>query len=198
MTSVPANSIDFPMKELLSFLSTIQPLSPALRAHLESILQFRELKKKELLLDIGQVCRNISFVESGLFRCYYLNGTKQVCSWFMKEGDVITSVGSFYSQQPSYECIEALEPCRIYYISFEQLQAIYFDFPEFNFTGRVLTEKYYQLWEQQRYMLKMARVRERYKYLLEHHADLERRVPRGYLASYLGITQETLSRLRKG
>jgi CRP-like cAMP-binding protein len=183
------------MKELFSFLSSIHPMPRALRAHLRSILQVRELMKKELLLDIGQVCHNIYFVESGLFRCYYLGRGKEVCSWFMKEGDVIASVGSFYSQMPGCECIQALEPCKVRYISFEQLQHIYRHYPEFNFIGRVLTEKYYQLWDERIRLLLMDRVRERYDYLLDHHPELEKRVPRGDLASYLGISLETLSRM---
>jgi CRP-like cAMP-binding protein len=186
------------MTELLSFLSSIHPLSPELRAHLESILRVQECKKKELLLEIGQVCRNIYFVESGLFRCYYLNKAKEVCSWFMKEGDVIASVGSFYRQRPSYERIQALEASKAYYISFDQLQEIYIRYPEFNYHGRVLTEKYYQLWDERLYLLQMDRVKERYLYLLEHHPELESRVPRRDLASWLGITLETLSRMGRG
>jgi CRP-like cAMP-binding protein len=183
------------MNELLAYLWSIHPMSPELQAHLHSILRVQECKKKTLLLDIGQICRNIYFVESGLFRCYYLNKGKEVCSWFMKEGDVIASVGSFYSQKPGYERIQALEPCRVHYISYEELQEIYLRYPEFNFIGRVLTEKYYKLWDQRLHLLQMDRVKERYQYLLEHHPELERRVPRRDLASWLGVTLETLSRM---
>lgn len=183
------------MKKLLSFLSSIHPMSPGLEDHLESILQIRHIRKKEFLLEIGQVSRYISFIEKGLFRCYYLEETKQVCSWFMKEGDVIASVGSFYRQQPSYECIQALEDSRVYFITFDQLQHIYRDYPEFNFTGRVLTEKYYQLADERLYSLKMKTASKRYQYLLDHYPDLMRRVPKAHLASYLAITPETLSRI---
>jgi CRP/FNR family transcriptional regulator, anaerobic regulatory protein len=198
LTGSTQTFIEFCMKEILDFLSAIQPLSPDLRAQLEKILLSRELGKKELLLDVGQVCRNICFVESGLFRCYYISRGKEVCSWFMKERDVIASVGSFYRQRPSYERIQALEPSRIYYISHQELQDIYEDYPEFNLHGRKLTEQYYQLWDEQLRLLRMERVQERYQYMLEHHPELERRVPRGCMASYLGITQETLSRMGRG
>jgi hypothetical protein len=90
-----------------------------------------------------------------------------------------------------------LEPSLVSYISDEQIQQIYTRSFEMNFIGRVLTEKYYQLCDERIYILRMARVAQRYKYLLENHAELVRRVPRGYIASYLNITLETLSRISK-
>jgi len=62
----------------------------------------------------------------------------------MKEGDVIVSVESFFSQKQSYESIQALEDCILYYITYDELQFVYNHFPEFNFIGRVLVEKYYE------------------------------------------------------
>jgi hypothetical protein len=110
------------------------------------------------------------------------NCIREVCSWFMKEGDVIASVSSFYSQKPSYKRIQALVPCQGHYLSHEELQEIFLPYPEFNFIGQVLTEKYYQLWDERLHLLQMDRVKERYLYLLEHHPELERRVPRRDLA----------------
>jgi len=73
----------------------------------------------------------------------------------MKESDVIISIESLFRQRPSYEWIQALEDTVLYGITFNQLQQIYRTFPEFNFVGRVVLERYYQLWAQQLYALRM-------------------------------------------
>ena len=111
----------------------------------------------------------------------------------MKEGDVIISVESFYRQVKSYESIQALEDCIVWYISFEELKSIYRAFPEFNFVGRVLTEKYYCLSEQRLYSMRMMRSNERYRYLMDHNPELILRVPAKYIASYLGLSEAHLS-----
>lgn len=184
------------MENILHYLHSIHPLSPALVDYLQSHLKIRELQKRAYLLRTGQVCRTISFIQKGLLRCFNLNGEHEVCSWFMTEGDVIISVESFYHQKASYEAIQALEDCTLYYITYSELQHIYRTFPEFNFIGRVLTEKYYCLSERRAYSLRMQRSQQRYEYLMENHPELLLRVPAKDLASYLGMTKVTMSKLR--
>ena len=111
----------------------------------------------------------------------------------MKQGDVIISIESFFQQEKSYESIQALEDCTLFYIQYEELNYIYQNFPEFNFIGRVLTEKYYQLWAMQLHAIRMKQAPERYEWLIENHSELILRVPAKYLASYLGITEVMLS-----
>ncbi len=81
-------------------------------------------------------------------------------------------------------------------MDYDELQYIYRHFPEFNFIGRVLTEKYYCQSEQRLFSLRMQRSQEKYDYLIAHHPDLILRVPAKYIASYLGITEVTLSRIK--
>ena len=184
------------MEKLFHLLSGIHSLSPALQEELMARLSQRELSRKDYLLKAGHICRSICFVEKGLLRCFYNKGDTEVCSWFMKEGDVIVSIESFFQQKKSYESIQALEDCSLLCIDYSQLQAIYRNFPEFNFIGRVLTEKYYVLWAQQLYGLRMQSSQERFHWLLENFPDLFLRVPSKYLASYLGITEVTLSNIK--
>ncbi|HVM86878.1 MAG TPA: Crp/Fnr family transcriptional regulator [Puia sp.] len=184
------------MEKLLQFLQAIHPLSNGLLQFLSDTLAYRELAKKQYLLHSGQTCRNIYFIESGLLRCFYLHNGAEVCSWFMKEHDVIVSVESFFYQKPSYESIQAIESCCLHYITYDQLQYAYKHFPEFNYTARVLTEKYYAMSEQRLYAIRMQRASERYAYLLKNHPEFILRVPSKFIASYLGITEVTLSTLK--
>ena len=184
------------MEKLLGFLESIHPMTDGLKQHLASILKVKELPRKEYLLKPGHVSRKICFIGQGLLRCFYIKDGHDVSSWFMKEGDVIVSVESFFTQKPSYESIQALEDSIIYYITYDELQFVYKNFLEFNFIGRVLLEKYYTLSEQRLFSLRMQRAQERYDYLLEHHSELLLRVPAKYLASYLGITEVTMSKIK--
>jgi len=181
------------MELLLQYLNSIYPLSAPCITQLSVLLKERTIEKKNFLLKAGHVCHSIYFIQQGLLRCYYLKADTEVCSWFMKEGDIIISVESFYRQIKSYESIQALEDCTVWYVTYEELEAIYNSFPEFNFVGRVLTEKYYCLSEQRLYSMRMMRSDERYHYLLEHSPELILRVPAKYLASYLGLSEAHLS-----
>jgi CRP-like cAMP-binding protein len=176
------------MELLLNFLNSIHELSPALREHLLQVLRTKQFRKKDILLKAGHISRYIYFVEKGILRCYYIRNNVEISSWFMKEGDVIASVESFFRQSESYENIQALEDCTLHYISYEELQFIYKHFPEFNYTGRLLAEKYYTLSEQRLYAMRMMRSQERYDFLLKHNPELFLRVSARQLASYLGIT----------
>ena len=184
------------MEDLLHYLNGIYPLSENLVAYLNVNLKTRLLTKKEFLLKKGHISRDICFINKGLLRCFYLIDEKEVCSWFMKEGDVIVSVESFFNQIKSYEFIQALDDCILHYITYDELQYIYHHFPEFNFVGRVVIQQYYTLSEQRLYSMRMQRSVDRYAYLMKHHAELILRVPSKFLASYLGITEVTLSNIK--
>lgn len=149
-----------------------------------------------MLLKAGHICRNIYFIDQGLLRCFYMQNGQEVCSWFMKEGDVIISVESFFDQRESYESIQALEDTALRYISFTELQHVYRNFPEFNYIGRELVQRYYKLSEQRLHSLRMLRAAERYEILRNFHPELVLRVEQKYLASYLGITEQYLSMLK--
>jgi CRP-like cAMP-binding protein len=173
-------------------------MSEELKHYLLMNLDTKEVKKKEILLRAGRICQHIYFIEKGLLRCYYMQGQHEVCSWFMKEGDVIASVESFFDQKESYESIQAVEDSVVHYISFQQLQYVYQTFIEFNYVGRELVQKYYKLSEQRLYSLRMQQAGERYQWLLNHHPELVLRVPAKFIASYLGIDETTLSKIKNG
>jgi CRP/FNR family transcriptional regulator, anaerobic regulatory protein len=184
------------MDAVLRFLNSIYPLSQSLIEHLITVLKTKQLAKRDYLLRAGHICQKICFIEKGLLRCFYEQGESEVSSWFMSQGDVIVSVESFFKQAPSYESIQALESTVIHYITYQELQFIYKNFLEFNFVARVLAEHYYTLSEQRLYSLRMQRSQERYEHLLKKFPELILRVPSKYIASYLGISEETLSRIK--
>lgn len=184
------------MENIISFLNSIFPLSRGVQQYLSSCLLSKDFNKKQLLLKRGSIAKEIYFIESGFVRSFYMSREKEITAWFMKEGDVVISVESFFRQVASQESIQAIEDTTVVYISYSDLMYMYNHFPEFNFIGRVLTEKYYMLSEQRLHSIRMQQAGERYQYLLNHHPEIIQRAPATYIASYLGITLETLSRVK--
>ena len=184
------------MKELLSLFNNISPLSPSLQQYLSENLKTIILNKKDYLLQAGNVCRHIWFIKRGLLRCYYIQDEQEICSKFLKEGDIIVSASSFFLQKEANEFIQAIENATLWYICYDELQHIYKNFPEFNTIARVITTKSYLLSEQRISFIRMKQAADRYNLMLENYPDLVLRVPSKYLASYLSISEETLSRIR--
>lgn len=177
-------------------LNNIHPLSPGLHQYLSQKLKSTTIAKKAFLLRPGQVSRHIYFIRTGLLRCYYIQNKQEVCSKFLKEGDIIVSASSFFLQKESYEAVQALENAVLWSISYDELQYIYKSFPEFNVIARVLSIKSYLLSEQRLNFIRMKNAADRYTSMLEHFPELVLRVPSKYLASYLSVSVETLSRIR--
>ena len=184
------------MHDFLTVLQSLGPVSAALQADLLAAVRREELPAHHLLLRPGQIAGRLYFVERGLVRGYALYNGHEVSSWFMREGEFVISVVSFLTQIPSTEYLELLEATVVHSVSKKQLDALYQKFPEFNYFGRLLTERYYVQSEQRAYQLRTLPAAERYAWLLSSFPGILQRVSLRHIASHLGIAAETLSRLR--
>lgn len=185
------------MQKVLDILNSIRQLSPELIAHLQCVLKHAEFPRRSTLQAQGKICNKIWFIEEGVLGIFYERNGKQSCSWFMMEGDVMTAVRSFFSQLKSHETIVTLEDSTVWYITYDELQYIYENFLEFNYHGRVLTEKYHQLGEHRLYLLHNQTAVQKYQYLIDNFPNIIRRISNTHIASYLGITQQRLSDIKK-
>lgn len=184
------------MERLFQYLSSYHPLSWELRQRLMEILKFRRFRKREFLLQEGQVSENIYFIEKGLIRCYQLREGNQVSSWFMKEGDVAVAVESFFGRTPSYQYIQTLEETDVYYITHSELQATCKEFNEFYIHRCLILEKYYMLSEHRHFALQGQTAVEKYKYLIDDFPDLLKRVSSKYIASFVGLSEVHFSAIK--
>ncbi|MEO6520992.1 MAG: Crp/Fnr family transcriptional regulator [Mucilaginibacter sp.] len=184
---------------LLHILNLIQPLSARLQARFLSCITEKKLPKKHKLLLGGQTANAIYFIKSGFARAFYHTRSGKECtSWFMGTGDIMISVYSFYSRQPAQETIELLEDSTIQFMSWSDVQGIYADFPEFNYHGRLLTEKYYIASEQRATLLRTGTAAERYALLLKSYPQILLKASLLQIASYLNVSHEALCRIRSG
>ena len=155
-----------------------------------------EVNKGQIILYEGRIAKKLYFVEQGLL-CGKLNRNgKEIINWFAFENQFVTSMYSFIAQKPSFENIQTLEKCYLYEISYENLQLLYKNIPTFEKLGRILTEQYYIQLEERTLSLQYLSSSEKYKQFLNKEPELYNRISLGQLSSYLGISQETLSRIR--
>ncbi|MGB8190463.1 MAG: Crp/Fnr family transcriptional regulator [Chitinophagaceae bacterium] len=183
------------MEQIIQYLNSFYPLPESLKQEIRQLLKHRQLPRKSFLLKAGQVSQLLCFIEKGLLRTFYIKDDKEINTWFLMEGDVAISMHSFFGQAPSTQSIQALEETSIYYITNAELQNLY-RHQEFNIIGRRITETYSQQWTQQLQSIKSQTATERYDWLMEHRPQLVLRLPAKYIASYLGITDVTLSKIR--
>ena len=185
------------MEEILAYLRSIYPmLSEECLNFLRDVVKKRMLKRNEHLLRPGEVCRNLYFIKKGLMRCYYVLEGRELTDWVFSESAAVVSVDSFYDQVASVEFVQALEPCELYYISFDNLELAYRRYVEFNFVGRVLTLKYLRIWHDLVRKIRALEAEERYLLLQEEQPELVLRVKQKVLATWLDMHPGTLSRLR--
>lgn len=184
------------MDALFTLLSQLGPVSEDLKSQISAKLQFVSIKRKQTVLIQGRVCDHLFFVSKGLLRAYYEKDAEEITSWFMMENDFFISVLSFFRRIKSYETIVAMEDCELVYISYDDLMDLYATSLEFNIIGRKLTEHYYCKSEERLLAIRKQTAVERVEFLMQNSPGLIDRVPLKYIASYLGVTRETFSRIR--
>lgn len=181
---------------LLQHLSHILSISKVLENEINSIVKEINVSKNTILVNHKERCRNLFFIQKGLVRGYYYDEGKEITNWFAQEEEFATSFYSFITNEPSTETIEALEDCQLIQISSNDLQELYKKFPETERIGRIITENYYIKLEERFLNIQFRSAKERYQNLLLKNPSLLQRASLGQIATYLGITQETLSRIR--
>lgn len=156
------------------------------------------LEKEGYFLKIGKKCNQVAFVNSGILRIYYLNdkGEETTC-YFTQPDDFVTSFSSLTTNKPSTENIQAILPTELLVIDKEDLEMLYKKIPATQEFGRKAAENLAIIMENRISMFLNNSAQERYQFLMKNNPILLQTVPLQYLATYLGITPQHLSRLRK-
>lgn len=184
------------MNGFLEAIKQISPISGEAKEAFIAAVQELDLPKGHLLIKAETVCNYIYFIEEGLTRTFYYKDGKDITDWISAEGSFAASVVSFITRQPDIRNVELLEPSHICAVSYNDLERLYAQYHEIERLGRMLVSMGLVQLQHRFDELHFATAQERYRNLMQKHPSLINRVPLGMIASYLGITQETLSRIR--
>ena len=184
------------MNAFINFLSTITLLPAEVQQAINDITILRKKKKGDLLLRNGEICREFHFLAKGFARVYYLKDGKDITAWFTGEGGIVSAIDSLFTQKPSIYHIEILEDSEVYSLQFDKLEPVFEKHPVVERLGRLLVTSHYLLLDERMKLFVFCTAEERYSKLLQQFPDILEKLKLGYIASYLGITQEHLSRIR--
>lgn len=160
-------------------------------------LKLSILKKNELLIAEGAVENRIHYIVEGVTRSFFIRGGKDISFEFYFPGTFISSYASFLDRTPSAHSIEAFTPLTVLSIQHANMMQLYEKSKNFEHFGRIFTEELFKKTSERNRDLLSLTATERYMKLLEVHTHYVREIPLKYLASYLNITPESLSRIRK-
>lgn len=180
------------------FLTSFAPFSDTELTDILSFFKKETIKKGTILIEEGQISNKLCFLEKGIGRSYYLKEDgKEVTVWFFGDGKFMTSLDSFFQQKPSAYYIEMLEDAMLYTITKKEIDSLFEKYHKMEKFGRLLSIQMLTDMVNKLNAIQFQTAKERYKYMLNEFPNIVYRVPLGDIASYLGITQETLSRIRR-
>lgn len=156
----------------------------------------QEIPAKTILLQEGQISKTMFFIEKGCLRTWINNDGKEITTQFFFEGDGVSSIESFRTNQPSFYSIESLEPCILKTLSQKDFKIILESSPELR--KKLEDHLFRRLFQSQQLLYSFLKnnPQKRYEELIENYPHIVQRVPQHYIASYLGITSVSLSRIR--
>ncbi len=187
--------MDILFKTFIDYFSTNYPLTDHTKAEICSHLSILNLDKKHILVKENQRHDFAYFVIKGAVRSYYLKDGIEVNTWFALENDMVGSLQNF-QDNPSRETMELLEISTLISINLKQIKPLMFSNIQIaHFINAIIIE-YALFLEDKIFFSQMMNSIDKYQILLEREPQLFQRVPLTYIASFLGISRETLSRLR--
>ena len=190
---------DIHNEELLirQFVERLAPFTDQDWHEFWSRMEPAEFNKNDLLLKSGKVENYLNFLVSGIARLYLSSDTKEFTLRFNFPNMFFHAYSSFFTRAPSCYSIEAITDIRLYRMPFDRLEELYKISANAGIIGRRSLEYFYLLKEQREIRLLCYTAEENYRELQKEQPELIQLIPQKYLASYLGITPQSLSRIRR-
>lgn len=177
-------------------LDEIYPIPDSSKSLVKEYITLVRYPKGQIIINADKIESNVYFIKKGIARAFSNDGNNEITFWFGKEGSTILSMMSYISDEKGYEDIELLEDSELYQIKSSDLQNLFIKDIHIANWGRKFAEKELVKTEQLFISRQTKTATERYTDLMENTPHLIRRVQLRYIASYLGITQVSLSRIR--
>jgi CRP-like cAMP-binding protein len=164
---------------------------------IEQLLQVKQCKSGEHIVKQGEVCNYVYFINKGFCRFYKVINGKEISTGFIGENEYVSSYDSFLTRRPAFENLDVLEDTELITLSYNDIQYLYNEFPICQIFGRKLAEMLFIWITERSNNLILLTPEQRYQLIIEEEPYLLQRVPQYMLASYIGVTPEHLSRIRK-
>ena len=185
------------ISSVIDTLNYFYPVSEGIKDYFRKHTFPCSFRKGKLLLKAGEICDHIYFIKKGAVRGFIRDGAKDITTWITAENEIVSSISSLDMKEPAQENMQAIENCELLALTYDDFQNLYVKFPEFNILARKLLQKYYQDAERRAFIARVTKAEKKYRLFLTRYGHLANRIPLKYIASFLGITLETLSRVRK-
>lgn len=177
-------------------LSSLGTLTDIAWTAFEKRMSYLQLEKGDTLIQAGQIEHGIYFIYDGIVRSFVKNQDREISTDFGFKNQFTSSISSFLTQQPSQYTVDTLAPTQLILITHSNLNWMYENFIEINVIGRNVMESLLMNKMQREINLLTLSASERYNKMITHRPKLIENIPLKHLASYLGITSESLSRIR--
>lgn len=184
-------------KNLYEYIQPFVSFTESEKQILESAFTFRQVPKKFKLAEEGKIAKELYFILNGLVRLYYTKDGEEITGYIFKENLFASSYDSFLRQVPSIQTLETLDDCDLLVISYKRLQQLYDELHKMHIVARKVAEQRFINAQLMLSSFILDSPEERYRKFEQQHGDLLLRVPHHIIASYLGITPVSLSRIRK-
>ncbi len=186
------------MQPVFDYCNSIYPMPDKLVEDINELVKVKTYKKGGVLLEPEKIADYACFILKGLVKSYYVpeNDISEVITKFLFEKSIITSIFSFYSRRPGNEYIVALEDTTVVCLHYDDMQQLLKKHPAYNYIIRVITEQYLYFSEIELYNMRKPLAEDRYNFFIKHFPHLLQRLALKDIASYLGMSVETLSRIR--
>lgn len=185
------------MQSLTTSVQKYATLTQEMLQAFTSAFTLETYKKGEHIIEADQHCRKLWFINKGVLRTYYYQNGKDITSWIYPQEYYITLWSSFHYGRPTTDYIQAIAPTELLAITKTDLDKLYNTYPELNLFGRKMMEEMIAFTDYIQHGFMFAEAKERYDNLISIYPDILQDASLGHIASILGMTQETLSRIRK-
>jgi CRP-like cAMP-binding protein len=183
------------MKNLIRFINQYTRLDQNTERALRELVEDETYIKNQYLLREGQVCTRVWFIQTGSVRKFYLHEGKEITSWIHFENEMFTSLSSYFQQKPSEENLQACENTKLLSISYANSLKLN-KYPQMSSFSKLHIEEQFSVVDSVTRKFSQMSAADKYAALAEMAPTLIRRAKLGYIASIMGVSQETLSRIR--
>ena len=185
------------MTELEQYIKSYFGVNQSDLAQIVSLFHPTSLKKGDYFLKTGKPCENLSFIKSGILRIFLATPEKEVTQWISTKGYFVTDLSSLVFNVPSRWTIQALTDSELYTIRKDDYNNLGKILPQWQYLEKLFIAKCFTMLEDRVFSHLSMSAEERYNHFFENNKELFNQVPLQYIASMLGMTPETFSRIRK-